>query len=389
VLVAGGGIFGVTAALELRGRGRTVVLVDPGPLPHPDAASTDISKAIRMDYGADAFYTSLMEEAFEGWDRWNAEWRGEADGPLYHEDGFIVMSREAMRPGGFEHDSLALLSQRGHPVTRLDSRALANRFPVWNAARYPDGYFNPRAGWAESGRVVASLTERARRAGVEIRTGAPVARLIADGSRVGGVVTSGGEELRAGSVVLTAGAWTPHLLPELSDVMRATGQPVLHFRPADPEPFRAPRFAVWAADISNTGWYGFPANRDGVVKVGHHGPGRRVSPAEPRVVDGAEEPRFRAFLRETFPSLADAPLAGSRLGLYWDTFDGDFWIARDPRGEGRVVAAGDSGHGFKVAPVLGALIADALEERPSPRLARFAWREAGPRRREAARSDEP
>jgi len=53
VIVVGAGIFGVTAALELNRRDYAVSLFDPGPLPHVNAASNDISKVIRMDYGAD------------------------------------------------------------------------------------------------------------------------------------------------------------------------------------------------------------------------------------------------------------------------------------------------------------------------------------------------
>ena len=68
IIIVGAGIFGVTAALELAKRGHQVKLFDPGPLPHPDAASTDISKAIRLGYGADEFYMELMEIALEGWD---------------------------------------------------------------------------------------------------------------------------------------------------------------------------------------------------------------------------------------------------------------------------------------------------------------------------------
>jgi len=37
-----------------------------------------------------------------------------------------------------------------------------------------------------------------------------------------------------------------------------------------------------------------------------------------------------------------------------------------------VVASGDSGHAFKFAPVLGPLIADAVQGRPGQ--SRFAWR---------------
>ena len=55
---------------------------------------------------------------------------------------------------------------------------------------------------------------------------------------------------------------------------------------------------------------------------------------------------------------------------------------------GLVVAAGDSGHGFKFAPVLGGLIADVLERKPNPYAARFAWRPRGELVTENARYNE-
>ena len=90
IIVVGAGIFGVTAALELQQRGHKVKLFDPGPLPHPDASSTDISKVLRMDYGSDELYMQLMEEAFEGWGRWNEE-LGET---VFHQTGYLMLSRE-------------------------------------------------------------------------------------------------------------------------------------------------------------------------------------------------------------------------------------------------------------------------------------------------------
>ena len=98
IVVVGAGVFGTVAALELRARGYGVTLLDPGPLPHEAAASTDVSKMIRMDYGSDVFYHELAEAALEGWDRWNAEWPR----PLYHETGFLILSRGRMVEGGFE-----------------------------------------------------------------------------------------------------------------------------------------------------------------------------------------------------------------------------------------------------------------------------------------------
>jgi glycine/D-amino acid oxidase-like deaminating enzyme len=60
--------------------------------------------------------------------------------------------------------------------------------------------------------------------------------------------------------------------------------------------------------------------------------------------------------------------------MYCDTHDGHFWIARDPEREGLVIATGDSGHGFKFAPVLGGIIADAVEAKPNAILNNFRWR---------------
>src|SRR5271169_1439756 len=120
-LVVGAGIFGVTAALELRERGHDVVLLDPGPLPHPLAASTDMSKVVRVEYGNDEDYTSLAEEAISGWHRWNEELGEE----LYHETGVIFLRSTRIEPGTFEGDSEAVLLRRGRHVERVDREALS------------------------------------------------------------------------------------------------------------------------------------------------------------------------------------------------------------------------------------------------------------------------
>jgi glycine/D-amino acid oxidase-like deaminating enzyme len=370
IVIVGAGILGLTAALELRARGWRVTVIDPGPVPTPTAASTDISKVVRMDYGADELWTELGRSSIARWREWNQE----SGQPLFHEDGFLVLSRDAMRPGGFEFESFKLLTAQGESLVRLNSAAVAQRFPGWAANTHPDGYYNPCGGWAESSKVIAWLATRARAEGVQVIEHCAFERLLEDDSRVVGVRPKDGREFPADLTLLATGAWTPTLLPELSDVMWATGQPVLHFRVPNPKDWQAPGFPVWAADIGRTGWYGFPALADGTLKVANHGPGRRVHPDDPRVVSPDDEPRFRAFLRDTFPALAAAPLIGTRLCLYCDTFDGNFWLDHHPQRPGLVVAAGDSGHAFKFAPVLGDLIARAIERKLVGGFTRFAWR---------------
>src|SRR5438132_13187106 len=138
VIVVGAGIYGVSAALALKQRGYAVSLCDPGPLPHPKAASTDISKVIRMDYGAGGLYLLMMERAFEGWDRWNREWP-EA---FYHQTGFVIMARQPLRSGTYEYELYRLLPEHGLNPQHRDAQALRSRFPAWNADAYVDGYFN-------------------------------------------------------------------------------------------------------------------------------------------------------------------------------------------------------------------------------------------------------
>jgi glycine/D-amino acid oxidase-like deaminating enzyme len=382
IVIVGAGVFGLTAAWELSVRGWQVAVIDPGTVPRREAASTDISKVVRADYGDDALYTAMGEAALKGWDGWNERW-GET---LYHEDGFLLLSADELQPGGFEYESLALLEQRGHRVERLRVGLRTTRFPAWSLEQYPDGYFNPRAGWVESARVVGRLALEAQAAGARIFENTECDRLLEGEACVVGLQTADGRELRADVVLIAAGAWTPALQPTLGDVMWATGQPVVHFRVDNPAAWQAPRFPVWGADISRTGWYGFPALDDGTLKMANHGVGRRVHADDPRVVPPAEIERFTAFVRGHLPALAGAPIVASRLCLYCDTFDGDFFIAPDPERAGLVVAAGDSGHAFKFAPVLGAVIADVIEAKPNPWAARFRWRSRGRDAKEAARA---
>ncbi|HLF38037.1 MAG TPA: FAD-dependent oxidoreductase [Anaerolineales bacterium] len=381
VVIVGAGVFGASAALELRKRGHIVTLLDPGPVPHVLAASTDISKVLRMDYGADEFYMELMEAAFQGWDAWNEGW-GE---PLFHQTGMLLLAGGPMAPGGFEHDSYQLLRARGHHPERLSAAQIKERFPAWDPADHPEAYFNPRAGWAESGEVVARLIADGKKLGVKVYASAEMRTLIEQGKRVHGVRMADGREFEAEYVVLAAGAWSPALLPQLEDLMWSTGQPVFHFRVEDIESFQPPKFAVWSADIAGTGWYGFPALDDGTVKVANHGPGRRQAAAEPRQVDPGYEEMFRAFFRRSLPALAEAPMISNRLCMYCDTWDGDFWIDFDPDREGLLVAAGGSGHGFKFAPMLGPIIADVLERKPNRFAHRFRWRRRGELKTEDAR----
>ena len=266
-IIVGAGINGLTTAIELSKRGHKVTLVDPGPIPHPLAASTDISKAIRAAYGADEDYTALAERSIVLWREWNKEFGVE----LYHETGVVFLRQRPMRPGDFEYESCKVLEKRGHKFERIDSARLRERFPAFNPELINDGFFDAEAGYVESGRVVATLAERARSLGVVLHERAKFGSLAENNGHVTGVVLEDRQRIDGDVVVAALGAWTPYALPFTRNFFRATGHPVFHLKPSEPALFLPERFPFFGADISTTGYYGFPLNQ-GVVKIANHGP---------------------------------------------------------------------------------------------------------------------
>ena len=382
ILIGGAGIFGITSALELRRRGYSVTLLDQGPVPHPLAASKDISKVVRMEYGEDELYMEMAEQAMNGFDEWNQT----LSRPFYHETGVAMLAMDDMQPGGFEYDSWQTLWKRGHQPERLRSEEIARRFPAWKTGRFTDGFFHRRGGWVESGALVGELIEVCRREGVMIKNDG-AASLSVEAGRATGLRTADGRIMHASQILLACGAWIGTLLPEMDAVIRSTGHPVFHLRPTNPDLFSSPEFVTFTADIARTGWYGFPLHPSGkVVKIGRHSDGLPTDPIKgERSIPASIETELRTFLRSVLPELADAPVVYTRLCLYADSIDGDYWIDHHPKIEGLTVAVGGSGHGFKMAPILGALIADRIDGSNNPWLSRFVWRTPSAPKSEAAR----
>jgi glycine/D-amino acid oxidase-like deaminating enzyme len=376
VIIVGGGIFGASSALELNRRGYNVGLLDPGPLPNPLASSTDISKVVRIEYGTDEIYARLAELARAGWLNWNDSFNE----TLYHEVGVVMLTRSPMAPGEYEYENFQSLLRRGYHPERLDSVSIADRFPAFNSEIYIDGYYHAEAGYVESGRSLRFLYGEAERNGVSIFSGQRVTKIRTSNKLLKGVATTGGRFFSADEVVLAAGAWTPYLLPELQAYMRVVGMPVFHLKVDNPTLYEPPLLPVFSADVTHSGWYGFPIHpNEGVIKIANHGVGVPVNPqTDDRVVSDLETRRLRDFLEESLPSLANAPIVNTRRCLYCDTLDENFWIARHPYVTGLTVAAGGSGHAFKFGPLIGEWVADALQGKPNPVLEKFKWRSLAP-----------
>jgi len=168
------------------------------------------------------------------------------------------------------------------------------------------------------------------------------------------------------------------------NILWASGHSVIHIQL--PEHLRLSKeldeshFPVFFADLSKTGWYGFPMSKEaGIIKLGYHSPGIKV-PIQQYPILSKHFPKsflitgFQKFINENIPILKDSVIVYTRLCLYCDTFDGDFLISHVPGVDGVVIAAGGSGHAFKFAPVLGEIIVDVIEKKPNRFAPRFKWR---------------
>jgi glycine/D-amino acid oxidase-like deaminating enzyme len=378
-IVLGAGIFGVTTAIELCKRPYSVALLNPGRIPHPLAESTDISKIIRMEYGTDVEYMEMVEECLPKWRDWNDLFRVK----LFHETGFLLLSRQSLNENknSFESASYHNLIKKNYKPERLNKNELAKLFPFINSERYNDAFYHSIGGYAESGKVIETLTRYAKQSGCDVHEEQTAAQLLISNNTINGVKTKEGRSFYAGHVIVCAGNMTPFLVPDLKPFMKITGHPVFHIQPTQPELFSYPSMAVFAADISNTGWYGFPLHpTERVVKIANHGAGLIMNDPEKdeRKVYDSDLSDLKNFLSSSIPLLVDDPVVYTRRCCYTDTLDGHFWIDNHPEIKNLTIGSGGSGHGFKMGPVLGDMIATVAEGGNHKWSARYRWRYLDP-----------
>ena len=182
------------------------------------------------------------------------------------------------------------------------------------------------------------------------------------------VETGDGAVLGAAHLVLTAGPWLADLVPDLALPLAVERQPVCWFTPAVPvAEVSAGRLPIWLMDTPAGGtFYGFPFDPELGLKVSHHHSGEIVAAeAVDRDVRPVDVERIRAFIETRMPAAA-GPLSHATVCLYTNTPDDEFVIDRHPAAPGVAFASACSGHGFKFAPIVGAILADLATTGATP-----------------------
>ncbi|MPZ52744.1 MAG: FAD-dependent oxidoreductase [Acidimicrobiia bacterium] len=373
VVVIGSGIIGASISHELARHGvDSVIAVDKGA--GPAEGSTGSSSAFcRCRYSRSELVT-MAHEGRELYGDWAAY------------TGLENPRSELKRPGlvwmlGWDRERTVAdaerLADHGVEVSVLDAEGLSGRYPYLNPCgedfdltgeiehecKPAEAFIvEERSGYADPSGANQDLVEAARNRGAEVRFSSPVTGLLRQGDAVSGIELADGSRIDAGLVINAAGPWC-NRINEMAEVdlewhLTPTRVQVI-YRGLPPEMKSLPL----VGDFS-TGIYFRPESEGQQVLVGSV-----LAEDEEEIVNDPDDFKKSAdasytemklaALHHRIPSLEARGLPTGIAGLYTINRE-DVHPVLGPVGrEGFWVANGFSGHGFKLAPVIGSMIAQA------------------------------
>ncbi|OBF44829.1 FAD-dependent oxidoreductase [Mycolicibacterium peregrinum] len=352
VVIVGGGLEGAAAAWALSQRGVTDVTV----LERNTVGSGMTGKSsgiVRCHYGVSslAAMATVGLEVFE-----NAEQIFGTD-IGFRQTGYVVGVGEPNVDN--LRKSLAAQREVGVQTEEIDAAEVAKLWPWADLEPFAAFGWEARGGYGDAYQTAQAFAVSARAAGVRIMQGANVTALVLDDGSVTGVELADGTRISAGTVVVATGVWTrPFLAPYGVDVpIRVHREQIVMIKPGvDTGP--VPVFS----DLVSLQYIRPEPN--GELLFGNSD----LAALEPADPDGYLNRATDDFVDLTvdkvgdrFPGFGDAAISGSYAGCYDVTPDWNPVISTTGI-DGLLVAAGFSGHGFKIAPAVGNLVADLVTE---------------------------
>ena len=357
-IVIGIGAMGSATLYQLAKRGWDVLGIERFDVPHEMGSSHGLTRIIRLAYYEDPSYVPLLRRSYQLWD----ELESQSGEKLFYQTGSIDMGPEDSEVFA---GSLRSCLEHDLPHEVLDSRQLAGRFPGYQMPGDTMAVFQPQGGLLVPERCIAAYAKLAISLGATLHTGEQVFgwQILADG-RIG--LETDRASYSADKLVICAGAWAYKLIPELEGNAVPERQVLIWLRTKAPELFSPGQFPVWNALVEEGRYYGFPEfNPDGKtpgMKFGrwHH----RDEICDPDTVDRETHPEderlLRAFAERYFPAGAGETLSMSTC-MFTNTVDEHWILDIHPDAPQVSIAAGFSGHGFKMASVIGEIMADLAQ----------------------------
>lgn len=348
-IVVGAGIAGLSAAWALNRRGFEVSVFEQGPIPNPRGTSHDEHRITRYAYGAHEGYGYLMPEAFAMYERLFA------DTGTDHFDRSKVVYFLREEVGWYEPTARAL-TRMGSGFRDIPLGEVRESFPMVETDGLTRAVETDAGGMLFPIRILTDLV---------VTLGAKGVRLIAD-SRVesvdpeAGRVVANGREHRADHIVIAAGGWVNKLTGLLADVVVPSRQAVMYVAPP-PELARAWAEAPVLVDMGiDSGTYTLPPRRGTRLKIGDHVFTRSGDADGDRLATPADMARLESAARLSYRDFDRYQVLEKKICFYTVTRDASERFAVRPWGARAWVVSACSGHGFKLGPLIGDMVAGAI-----------------------------
>lgn len=351
VVIVGGGLEGCSAAWSLSQLGITDVTI----FERETVGSGGTGKSsgvVRCHYGVSSLAAMAARslELFE-----NAEGiLGEPVG--FHQTGYVV----GVGPPNVDAIHASMEAQRAVGVhTEIIGRDDVQKlWPTADLEPFAVFAWEERGGYGDAYQTAQAFAAAARRRGVSLRQGSTVTEIITDNGRASGVRLADGSVVSAGTVVLAAGPWSvPLLVAQGIDLPITVHREQIVLIDPGQDLGDVPVFS----DLVSL-QYIRPEGSDGLILFGNSD----LTELEPADPDNYLNRATDDFLELTIdkvgarlPGLENPSIASTYAGCYDVTPDFNPVISRTPV-DGLITAAGFSGHGFKIAPAVGRLIADLV-----------------------------
>jgi sarcosine oxidase, subunit beta len=346
VAIVGGGLMGLSAAFHLR-RADPGARVTVWERARVGAAASGASAAGVRAMGRDPAERALALASLARWPGLDRE----LEAPTrYRRTGGL---RLALDEASWRAAGPWVAEQRaaGVPVEVVDERA-ARALAPGIAAGALGGVQAPIDGQAEAGPATEAFAHAARRLGARVEEGGAVRALAVEGGRVVGVERGDGAREAADVAIVAAGAWSATLLGGIGVTLPIETRPLQMLLTVPGGPALRPVLGAFDRRLS------LKQLDDGAYLIGGGWPARVTDHAGNRyeMLDESVAASLETA-RGVFPPVGACALARSWAGLEAFTPDDLPIIGPVPGIAGLLVAAGFSGHGFALSPVIGDILA--------------------------------
>src|SRR5947208_243414 len=357
VVVVGGGCMGASIAFHLARRDVDVVLLEKG---HVAGGATGHSGALVRQHYEARIGIRLARESLAFFRRFEKETGFSCD---FRTTGFLSGTRERDLPA---FDALLELLQsegvRAERLTPSDAKAME---PQLEVSDYAALVHDPDAGYADPIATAHGFAAAAAVEGAKVLDDRTVDSIATRTGRVVGVKVRGGAGLlKSGRVVVATGNWTRDLVAAVGPrlpIRYVRGEVAILRRPIDFGPSPRIHFDFYGNTYSRP-----DGEKDTLAGYMDTDPRKTMRDHDLIETLPATTARdIRTRLAKRFPRMAEAQPRGGWAGAY-DVTPDSYPILDRVGPEGLFVAVGFRGHGFKLSPEVGRLVAEhvSTDRRP-------------------------